>query len=93
MSDLLKQLPGTPEGQRAIKNNVNEIVDAMLRMEADKELIKEIKEVAKENHNVDGSWLADQAKIKFDREYNANRNNLKALDKAEQVELNAETFK
>lgn len=93
MTDKLKQLPSSVDGQKAIKNNVQEIVDQILIIESAKELIKDIKEVATEKWNVDGSWLARQAAIKYDALYNENKKNETALEKAEEIEMNKETFK
>ena len=92
-TEKLKQLPSTPEGQKAIKNNVQELVDQMLIIQSAKELMKDIKEVATEKWDVDGGWLQRQAAIKYDELYNENKRNEAILEKAEEVEMNKETFK
>lgn len=90
--DLLKQLPSPAEGQKAIRNNVQEIVDAKVRINSEEELISTIKEVAKEKWGVCPTWLALQADIVYDREYNEGKKYQKVLEKAEEVEMNEETF-
>lgn len=89
--ELLKGLPSDVDGQKRVKNNVQELVDQMLIIQAAKEQMKDIQEVAKEK-GVCPTWLKLQADIKYDRIHNFNKNNEKVLDKAQEVEMNQEIF-
>jgi rhamnogalacturonyl hydrolase YesR len=84
--DLLSAMPTDPAARKAIVGNVKEIVDAMIRTQAEKELIGSIKEVAEEKYSVSGAWLNAQAVMLFDKLYNEGKKIQKIREQSEQLE-------
>lgn len=87
MSKGIKEYPSNPTHVQGVKNNINELVDAMLRIESEKELQKTIYETALEKYGVDKTWLKEQATLRYDTLYNESKKANAIKEKAEQLEI------
>lgn len=85
--DLINGFPSDPSAQKAIKNSVKEVVDSLLRIEAEKEQIKSVFEVAEEKYGVDKSFVKTQAELMYDYLYNEGKKKAKIEEAAEMVEV------
>lgn len=78
----------SPEDKKRIKNAIREISDSMTRMDAEKDLIKDIVQVTHENHGIDKKYLRRLANIYHKANISEVRNEHEELDT-----LYAELFK
>lgn len=84
--DLMKDMPQGVEERKAIQNNINEIVDSLLRIQGEKEQIAAIKEVAESKYGVDGKWVESLAKFRYDELYGESKKIQKAMETSEQLD-------
>ena len=85
MTDLVNTIPNDPALKKVLTNSSTEIVNAMVQIDGFKELIREIKETAKEK-GLCPKFLAEYAAIEYDLKYNESKNSEKTLTKAELIE-------
>jgi archaellum component FlaC len=56
-------VPSSPEDRRAIKNALQEISNSLTRMEAERDLIKDILQTVQDNQNIPKKYVRKLAKI------------------------------
>lgn len=67
--ELLESLPVDKEKRKKVKDAVQELVNCQLRMDAEKDLMKSILDVQKQDHQMKPSYIKKLAKLKFDSDY------------------------
>ena len=83
MAKLSKQLPSDPSTLKAVKGNIQEVVDQLLIIQAAKEQIAAIKETAGEKYGIDVAYLGQ---IVYDIQYQESKQSNAVLEKAEIIE-------
>ena len=84
--DNLADMPSDPNARKAVVNAVKEMVESLVRKQAEMELLGSIKEVTEEKYNICPKWLDTQAKFLYDTLYNENKAAIKAKELAERLE-------
>ncbi|AHX01156.1 hypothetical protein M316_0091 [Nitrincola phage 1M3-16] len=85
MTDLITDIPNDPALKKVLTNSSTEIVDAMIQIDGFKELVREIKETAKEK-GLCPKFLASYAAIEYDLKYKEGKASETTLAKAELIE-------
>lgn len=63
-------VPSSPEDRRAIKNALQEISSSLTRIEAERDLIKDILQTVQDNQNIPKKYVRKLAKIYHKQNYN-----------------------
>lgn len=87
MSKYSKELPSSPEDRKAILNEVDKIVDALLEIQSLQDVIKDAKSYCQDRYAVDGGYVKSLADIKYDILYNERKKADKIAEQAELVEF------
>ena len=64
-------IPSNPEDQKKIRGALQEIADAMTRITAERELIKDIKDSLKEDFELPPKFITKMAKTYFSQNFDA----------------------
>lgn len=89
MTDKITTLPTEISERKRIKGVISELVDAQIRLDAEKDLIKGIYEVEKEKHGYDPKFIKALAEFEYDFNYNEQKKIHVAEEKVERItELN-----
>ena len=83
MAKLSRTLPTDPATLKAVKANIQEVVDQLLIIQAAKEQIAAIKDVAGEKYGIDVAYLGQ---IVYDIEYQDSKQSNAVLEKADVIE-------
>lgn len=62
-------IPSNPADLEKIRGNLQEIADAMTRIAAERELIKDIKAVMKEEHDLPPKYISKLAKTYYNQDF------------------------
>lgn len=63
-------VPSSPEDRKAIKNALQEISSSLTRIEAERDLIKDILQTVQDNQNIPKKYVRKLAKIYHKQNYN-----------------------
>lgn len=89
---LRTDLPSDPKQRERVKSAINEMVDSMLKMSAEKEYLKDTVDVLKQDLELDPKYLKKLAKLRYDEQYGEGKVKVDLEHSSQVVEDNKTLF-